>query len=153
VHEEDSHFMMLALKEAEAAERAGEVPVGAVIVLDGKMVARGHNRTMDDCDPTAHAEVIALRQAAQKLANYRLTGATLYVTIEPCAMCAGAMIQARVARLVYGCEDPKGGAIVSCFEMADHPKLNHRMEVTRGVLAEDCARAVQAFFQKKRDPT
>ena len=153
MHEEDSHFMMLALKEAEAAERAGEVPVGAVIVLDGKMVARGHNRTMDDCDPTAHAEVIALRQAAQKLANYRLTGATLYVTIEPCAMCAGAMIQARVARLVYGCEDPKGGAIVSCFEMADHPKLNHRMEVTRGVLAEDCARAVQAFFQKKRDPT
>jgi len=153
VHEEDSHFMMLALKEAEAAERAGEVPVGAVIVLDGKMVARGHNRTIHDCDPTAHAEVIALRQAAQKLANYRLTGATLYVTIEPCAMCAGAMIQARVARLVYGCEDPKGGAIVSCFEMADHPKLNHRMEVTRGVLAEDCARAVQAFFQKKRDPT
>ncbi|HEY4682886.1 MAG TPA: tRNA adenosine(34) deaminase TadA [Candidatus Acidoferrales bacterium] len=153
MHEEDSHFMMLALKEAEAAEAAGEVPVGAVIVLDGKMVARGHNRTMDDCDPTAHAEVIALRQAAQKLANYRLTGATLYVTIEPCAMCAGAMIQARVARLVYGCEDPKGGAIVSCFEMADHPKLNHRMEVTRGVLAEDCARAVQAFFQKKRDPT
>jgi len=153
VHEEDSHFMMLALKEAEAAEAAGEVPVGAVIVLDGKMVARGHNRTMDDCDPTAHAEVIALRQAAQKLANYRLTGATLYVTIEPCAMCAGAMIQARVARLVYGCEDPKGGAIVSCFEMAHHPKLNHRMEVTRGVLAEDCARAVQAFFQKKRDPT
>jgi len=153
VHEEDSHFMMLALKEAEAAEAAGEVPVGAVIVLDGKMVARGHNRTMDNCDPTAHAEVIALRQAAQKLANYRLTGATLYVTIEPCAMCAGAMIQARVARLVYGCEDPKGGAIVSCFEMADHPKLNHRMEVTPGVLAEDCARAVQAFFQKKRDPT
>ena len=153
MHEEDSHFMMLALKEAEAAEAAGEVPVGAVIVLDGKMVARGHNRTIYDCDPTAHAEVIALRQAAQKLANYRLTGATLYVTIEPCAMCAGAMIQARVARLVYGCEDPKGGAIVSCFEMADHPKLNHRMEVTRGVLAEDCARAVQAFFQKKRDPT
>jgi len=151
VHEEDSHFMMLALKEAEAAEAAGEVPVGAVIVLDGKMVARGHNRTMDNCDPTAHAEVIALRQAAQKLANYRLTGATLYVTIEPCAMCAGAMIQARVARLVYGCEDPKGGAIVSCFEMADHPKLNHRMEVTPGVLAEDCARTVRDFFEKKRD--
>ena len=150
MHEDDDHFMMLALKEAEAAQEAGEVPVGAVIVLDGRVLARGHNRTIADCDPTAHAEVVALRQAAQKLGNYRLTGATLYVTIEPCAMCAGAMIQARVARLVYGCEDPKGGAIVSCFEIANHPKLNHRMEVTPGVLAEECARIIQAFFDEKR---
>jgi tRNA(adenine34) deaminase len=152
VHEEDTHFMMLALKEAEAASAAGEVPVGAVIVWEGQVVARAHNRTIADCDPTAHAEVVALRQAARKLSNYRLPAATLYVTIEPCAMCAGAMVQARIARLVYGCDDPKGGAIVSCFEIANHPRLNHRMEITPGVLAEDCARPIQQFFEKRRDP-
>lgn len=146
----DEQYMRTALEEARLAERAGEVPVGAVIVLDDRVIARGANRTIADCDPTAHAEMVALRAAAQTLGNYRLGGATLYVTLEPCAMCAGALVQARVARLVYGADDPKGGAVRTCFEVLSHPRLNHRVEVTAGVLAEECAALLQAFFAGKR---
>jgi len=146
----DEEFMRLALEEARKAEGAGEVPVGAVVVADGNVVARGANRTIADCDPTAHAEMVALRAAARELGNYRLSGTTLYVTIEPCAMCAGAIIQARVERVVYGADDPKGGAVRSCFQVLDHPQLNHRVEVTPGVLGSECAALLQAFFSTRR---
>lgn len=142
--------MRLALAEALAAARNGEVPVGAIITLEDRILARAGNRTISDCDPTAHAEIIALQVAAQLLGNYRLAGATLYVTVEPCAMCAGAIIQARIARVVYGCDDPKGGAARSCFTVFDHPALNHRVEVTGGVLAEECSGTLQSFFAARR---
>jgi tRNA(adenine34) deaminase len=148
--EQDITWMQQALAEARAAATAGEVPIGAVLVCDGQAVVRAHNRTIIDCDPTAHAEMIALRAGAQVLRNYRLTGATLYVTTEPCAMCAGAMIQARIARVVYGCKESKGGAAESCFAIFDHPMVNHRVEVLGGVLADDCARVLQEFFQARR---
>ena len=148
--EQDTAWMQQALAEARAAAIAGEVPIGAILVRDGEAIARAHNRTITDCDPTAHAEMIALRAAAQVLKNYRLTGATLYVTAEPCAMCAGAMIQARVARVVYGCKEPKGGAAESCFSIFDHPMVNHRVEVLGGVLADECTRVLQEFFQARR---
>jgi len=140
----------MALEEADAAERAGEVPIGCVIVLNDRVIARAANRTITDCDPTAHAEMVALRAAAKALGNYRLAGASVYVTIEPCAMCAGAMLQARVERLVYGAEDPKGGAVRSCFAVFDHPRVNHRVEVTSGVLAGECAARLQKFFAARR---
>lgn len=143
-------FMRMALEEARAAQHAGEVPVGAVVVLAGEVIARGANRTITDCDPTAHAEVVALRAAARAIGNYRLAGATLYVTIEPCAMCAGAIVQARIERLVYGAEDPKGGAVHSCFAVFDHPQLNHRVEVASGVCAEESAALLQTFFTARR---
>jgi tRNA(adenine34) deaminase len=146
----DEEYMRLALDEAQAAAEAGEVPVGAIVVHRGSILARAGNRTISACDPTAHAEIVALRAAAQAAGNYRLTGAALYVTAEPCAMCAGAMVQARIARLVYGCDDPKGGAARSCFAVFDHPALNHRVEVTRGMLAEECAGILQAFFATRR---
>ncbi len=146
----DVEYMRLALEQARAAATAGEVPVGAVLVMGDRIMARAANRTIADCDPTAHAEIIALREAARELGNYRLGGATLYVTLEPCSMCAGAMVQARIARLMYGCDDPKGGAVRSCFAVLDHPMLNHRVEVTSGVLAEECAAAIQAFFAARR---
>lgn len=146
----DADFMHQALEEARAVAQAGEVPVGAVLVSDGRVIASSGNRTIRDCDPTAHAEIVVLRAAAQTLGNYRLAGTTLYVTVEPCSMCAGAMIQARIARLVYGCDDPKGGAVRSCFEVLSHPSLNHRVEVTPGVLAEECSAAMQAFFAARR---
>jgi tRNA(adenine34) deaminase len=146
----DAEWMREALDEARAAAERGEVPIGAVLVIDGREIARAHNRTIADCDPTAHAEIIALRAAARAVGNYRLTGATLYVTVEPCAMCAGAMIQARIARLVYGCAEPKGGAIASCFAVFEHPMVNHRVEVSSGVLAEACARVMQEFFAARR---
>lgn len=148
--DDDTRFMRTALDEARAAAERGEVPVGAVVVLNDEIIARAGNRTIGDCDPTAHAEVIALREASKKLGNYRLAGAELYVTIEPCAMCAGAMIQARIARLVYGAEDAKGGAVQSCFAVLDHPQLNHRVAVTSGVLAEDAAAALKDFFAARR---
>jgi tRNA(adenine34) deaminase len=150
VGEHDVIWMTEALVEAREAAAAGEVPVGAVLVHEGRAISRAHNRTIGDCDPTAHAEMIAVRDAAKALGNYRLSGATLYVTIEPCAMCAGAMIQARIARLVYGCKEPKGGAVETCFAVFDHPMVNHRVEVTGGVLAEECARVMQEFFQARR---
>jgi tRNA(adenine34) deaminase len=148
----DVELMRIALEEARAAATAGEVPVGAVLVRDsdGVIVARGANRTIRDCDPTAHAEVVVLREAARTIGNYRLAGTTLYVTIEPCTMCAGAIIQARVPRVVYGCDDVKGGAVRSCFEVLSHPKLNHQVEVTAGALATECAAVMQAFFAERR---
>ncbi len=146
----DLDFMRLALEEARAAALAGEVPVGAVLVREAEVIARGGNRTIRGCDPTAHAEMVVLREAARVLGNYRLPGTALYVTIEPCSMCAGAIIQARVPRVVYGCDDPKGGAVRSCFEVLSHPRLNHQVEVTPGVLAEECAAVIQAFFAERR---
>ena len=146
----DSEFMKLALEEARAAAQAEEVPIGAILVQDGRILARGNNRTIRDCDPTAHAEIIALREAARAAGNYRLMGTTLYVTIEPCAMCAGAIIQARVARVVYGADDAKGGAVRSCFEVLSHAQLNHQVEVTPGVLAEESVALLQAFFGARR---
>jgi tRNA(adenine34) deaminase len=146
----DQQFMQVALEEAREAEAAGEVPVGAVVVLDGEVIARGRNRTISDCDPTAHAEIVALRAAARAAGNYRLGGATLYVTIEPCAMCAGAIVQARPARLVYGADDPKGGAVRTCFAILNDPRLNHRMEITAGVLAEECGGLLRDFFAGRR---
>jgi tRNA(adenine34) deaminase len=148
--EADIQFMQEALAEARSAAEVGEVPIGALLVQNGKILARAGNRTIRDCDPTAHAEIVALREAARLLANYRLADTTLYVTIEPCSMCAGAIIQARVPRLVYGADDPKGGAVRSCFEILSHPRLNHHVEVTAGILAADCAAILQSFFAERR---
>jgi tRNA(adenine34) deaminase len=146
----DIGLMEQALEEARASATAGEVPIGAVLVYEGQIIARSGNRTIRDCDPTAHAEMVVLRESSRKLANYRLAGSTLYVTVEPCSMCAGGMIQARVPRLVYGCDDPKGGAVRSCFEMLNHPRLNHRVEVSAGILANECAAILQSFFATRR---
>jgi tRNA(adenine34) deaminase len=143
-------FMQQALDEARAAAASGEVPIGAVLVHEGKILARAGNRTISDCDPTAHAEIVVLREAARVLRNYRLADTTLYVTIEPCSMCAGAMIQARVPRLVYGADEPRGGAVQSCFEVLSHPDMNHRVEVISGVLAEDCGAVIRSFFADRR---
>lgn len=146
----DLEFMKSALDEAHAAGSRGEVPIGAIVVLNEKIVASAGNRTILDCDPTAHAEVIALREAARKIGNHRLLGTTLYATVEPCAMCAGAMIQARISRLVYGADDPKAGAVRSCFSILKHEKLNHRVDVTSGVLAEKSVELLRAFFEARR---
>lgn len=146
----DAEFMRAALEEARAAAARGEVPVGAVIVLDGKIISRAGNRTIIDCDPTAHCEIIALREAARAISNYRLLGASLYVTIEPCAMCAGALIQARVARLIYGADDAKAGAVRSCFSILESARLNHRVEVTSGILAPESIALLQEFFAARR---
>lgn len=148
--EVDENFMRDALEEARVAARAGEVPVGCVIVQDGHILARAANRTIADCDPTAHAEMIALRAAAHTAQNHRLTGTMLYVTIEPCAMCAGAILQARVDRVVYGADDPKGGAVRSCFAVFDHPLINHRPKITSGVLAGEAAALLREFFEARR---
>src|SRR5277367_1109305 len=148
--ENDTQFMQLALAEAATAAAAGEVPIGALITHDGKVLAISGNRTIRDCDPTAHAEIIVIREAAKLLGNYRLAGTTLYVTLEPCSMCAGAMIQARIPRLVYGADDPKGGAVRSCFEILTNAALNHRVEVVPGILAADCASVLQSFFTARR---
>lgn len=146
----DTEFMQEALVEARSAAAAGEVSIGAVLVHNGKMLARSGNRTIRDGDPTAHAEIIVLRAAAHSLGNYRLAGTTLYVTIEPCSMCAGAMIQARVPRLVYGADDPKGGAVRTCFQILSDSRINHQVEVVAGVLADDCAAIIQSFFSERR---
>jgi len=148
--EMDIGFMQTALEEAHAAAAAGEVPIGAVLVHDGKVLARSGNRTIRDCDPTAHAEIVAIREAARVIGNYRVLGATLYVTLEPCSMCAGAIVQARIPRLVYGADDPKGGAVRSCFEILTNATLNHQVEVVPGVLAPDCASILQSFFAARR---
>jgi tRNA(adenine34) deaminase len=142
--------MLQALEQARLAGDAGEVPVGAVIVRDGEIVGRGHNRNLLDNDPTAHAEIVALRQAAARLGNHRLSGCAMFATIEPCAMCAGAMIHARLARLVYGASDPKAGAGGSVLAVVNHPRLNHQMEVTSGVLADKCSEILSSFFQARR---
>lgn len=142
--------MRAALDEARQAALSGEVPVGAVVVALGRIIARAGNRTITDCDPTAHAEIVVLREAAHAIGTHRLLGADLYVTIEPCAMCAGAMIQARIARLIYGADDPKTGAVRSCFSLLSDPRLNHRVEVVPGVLAEESAALLQNFFAARR---
>ncbi len=142
--------MREALTEAESALAAGEVPVGAVVVSEGEVIGRGHNRPIGLRDPTAHAEILALREGALKVGNYRLLGATLYVTVEPCPMCCGAALLARVGRVVYGASDPKSGAAVSLYRLLDDPRLNHRAQVAGGVLGEECRRLVTAFFEGKR---
>ncbi len=143
-------FMRLALAQAAFARAAGEVPVGAVVVLDGGVVGRGYNRPIGTSDPTAHAEVLALREAGRALGNYRLTGATLYVTVEPCLMCVGAIVHARVATVVYGVADPKGGAVRSLLDPSALP-LNHRFEAVDGVLGDECRAILQEFFKSRRD--
>jgi len=146
----DQAWMQLALEQAQLAAQAGEVPVGALIIKDGEILGRAHNRNLLDRDPTAHAEILALRQAAARLGNHRLIGCTLYSTIEPCSMCAGALIHARISRLVYGAADPKAGAAGSVLQVLNHPSLNHRMEVISGILAEQCSAILQDFFRQKR---
>ncbi|MEZ4225847.1 MAG: tRNA adenosine(34) deaminase TadA [Polyangiaceae bacterium] len=145
------HWMREALQEADIAGSAGDVPVGAVIVsADDVLLARGHNRREQDQDPTAHAEVVALRAAARATGHWRLEGATLYVTLEPCPMCAGALVNARIGRVVYGAVDPKAGALESLYNMANDLRLNHRYEAVGGVLAEECAQRLRRFFAKLR---
>jgi len=141
-----------ALREARTAGAGGEVPVGAVVVLGGRLVARSGNTTIRDHDPTGHAEMGALRAAARAVDNHRLPGAVVYVTVEPCAMCMGAAIQARIARLVYGCADPKGGAAGTLFDLASDPRLNHRIAVTAGVAEAECRAVLQDFFRARRKP-
>jgi tRNA(adenine34) deaminase len=147
----DEAWQRAALDEAELAQAGGEVPVGAILLdCDGSVLARGQNRVIRDHDPTAHAEVVALRAAGRAMGNYRLAGCTLYVTLEPCAMCAGAMIHARIARLVIGTLDPKAGAVGSVLSVLNHPLLNHRIELTTGVLGEECGDLLRRFFQSRR---
>lgn len=157
----DLDFMRAAIEEARAAEIAGEVPIGAVIVRNGEIIGRGQNRVLRDHDPTAHAEIVALREAGRALENYRLidlpadraakdNGCTLYVTLEPCAMCAGAILHARVARLVYAAADPKAGACGSVLSVMNHPQLNHRVDVVSGLLADECGEMLSAFFRARR---
>ena len=147
---DDRRFMHAALDEARKAWDVGEVPVGAVVVVEARVVGRGFNQPISADDPTAHAEIVALRDAARAVGNYRLTGCRLYVTVEPCLMCAGALVHARVGTLVYGAPEPKAGAIVSAFRAYDHPALNHRVEVVAGVLESECRELVQRFFRERR---
>ncbi len=148
--EVDEGLMRAALAEARAAGEAGEVPIGAVVVAGGAIVGRGQNRVLRNCDPTAHAEMVALRAAAEATGNYRLPGCELYVTLEPCAMCSGAMIHARLRRLIFGAADPKAGAVGSVLEVVNHPRLNHQMQVTDGVLGEECGELLRSFFRERR---
>jgi tRNA(adenine34) deaminase len=147
---DDLEFMREALEEARRGGAAGEVPVGAIVVMDGAIVARAHNAPIALADPTAHAEVLALRAAGEKRGNYRLAGATLYATVEPCAMCCGAALHARVARVVYGARDPKAGAVESLYRLLDDARLNHRAATTGGVLADQAARLLSTFFETRR---
>ena len=147
---QDEEFMREALEEARRGGLAGEVPIGAVVVLDGVLIARGHNEPIARSDPTAHAEIVALREAARAIGNYRLVGATLYATVEPCAMCCGAALQARVARVVYGAPDPKAGAVRSLHRLLDDERLNHRTAVRGEVLAGESAALLRGFFETRR---
>lgn len=149
-HDHDRQWMGLAIEQAQEAAEIGEVPVGAVVVLEGRVIGRGHNRKELSNDPTAHAEILALREAAAAIHSWRLCDASLYVTLEPCPMCAGALVNARIQRLVYGCEDPKAGAVYSLFSLCEDPRLNHRIQVVRGVEAEACAALLKDFFAKVR---
>jgi tRNA(adenine34) deaminase len=146
----DREAMDAALDEARKAAEAGEVPIGAVAVREGEIIGRGQNRVLRDNDPTAHAEIVAMRATAAALSNYRLNGCTLYVTLEPCAMCAGAMIHARLDRLVYAASDPKAGAAGSVLQVLNHPRLNHQMQVEQGVLAEEAGGLLRSFFRERR---
>jgi len=146
----DTEALTLALEEARSAAAAGEVPVGAIVVENGVVVGRGQNRVLRDLDPTAHAEIIALREAARTLGNYRLGGCELFATLEPCAMCAGAIIHARISRLIYAADDPKAGAVTSVLEVVNHPRLNHQMVVRSGELAEESGELLRDFFRQRR---
>jgi len=148
--EADTAAMHVALVEAEQAAAAGEVPVGAVVVTDGEVIATGHNRSITDADPSGHAEIIALRAAAAARSNHRLSGATLYVTLEPCVMCVGAIVQARVSRVVFGAYDAKAGALGSAADLSDSKALNHRFEINGGLLADESSALLKAFFQERR---
>ena len=147
----DTDFMRIAVAEAAVASAENEVPVGALVVVDGEIMGSGHNRSVQDADPAGHAEVIALRRAADAVGNHRLTNATLYVTLEPCVMCVGAIAQARVARVVFGAYDRKAGALGSVVDLSDSRALNHRFEVNGGLLADECAKLLQVFFASRRD--
>jgi tRNA(adenine34) deaminase len=142
--------MRLALEQAKRAREAGEVPVGAVIVMDDAIIGSGFNQPISSIDPTAHAEIVALRMAARAVSNYRLTGATIYVTVEPCLMCVGAMIHARIKEVVFGTPEPRAGALVSAMRAHETPTLNHRLAVSSGILEEECRRAIQSFFEARR---
>lgn len=142
--------MTLALQEAKKAGEDGEIPVGAILIREGEIIAQDHNRPIGLTDPTAHAEILVLRAAAHKLGNYRLLGCTLYVTLEPCAMCAGALLQARISRLVFGAPDPKAGAVISVFQLLSDSHLNHKIEIVSGILQEDCAEILRHFFARLR---
>lgn len=146
----DEYWMQLALEQAQLAAANGEVPVGAVLVKDNELVASGFNQPIGACDPSAHAEIVVLRAAAKKLSNYRLPGATLYVTIEPCTMCVGALIHARVERVVFGAPEPRAGAVASAARLLEGAQFNHRIAVLGGVLAEQCGAMMQQFFRKRR---
>lgn len=146
----DEHWMQIALHAARTAAQAEEVPVGACVVIDGRLVAVSGNRTRRDCDPTAHAEIVVLREAAQKIKSFRLTQATLYVTLEPCAMCAGAFVQARIKRLIFGAMDEKSGAVSSVFRICDSNELNHRIEWSGQICEEECRQLLQEFFYARR---
>ncbi|WP_263366118.1 tRNA adenosine(34) deaminase TadA [Edaphobacter bradus] len=151
----DEQFMRIAIAEAQSSQAAGEVPVGAIVVgPDGTILGRGQNRVLRDSDPTAHAEIVALREAGRRLSNYRILtpqgGCNLYVTLEPCAMCASAILHARIARLVYAADDPKAGACGSVLSVLNHPQLNHRVEVSTGLLADQCSRMLTNFFRERR---
>ncbi len=146
----DQEFMRIALEEAREAFRKDEVPVGAVLVHEGKIVARAHNSPITLSDPSAHAEMLVLRQAAEAVGNYRLTGAELYVTLEPCVMCAGAILQARIARVIFGARDPKSGAVSSLYEILADARFNHQVTVTEGILKEECGEIISRFFREKR---
>ena len=150
LNSEDEQFMRIALEEARRAGEEGEVPIGAVLVSEGKVIGRGRNRPIFLSDPTAHAEILALREGAARMGNYRLPNSTLYVTIEPCVMCAGSILQARVWRLVFGAEDRKAGAIHSIYSLLEDERLNHRVEVVSGVLLEKCREILRHFFQERR---
>jgi tRNA(adenine34) deaminase len=146
----DELWMEEALREAARAQASGEVPIGAVVVRDDKIIGRGWNRPAFECDPTAHAEIMALREAGREIGNYRLNECELFVTLEPCAMCAGAITHARIRRLIYAADDPRAGAVKSAMEVLNHPAMNHRVEVTNGVLAGRAMEMLQAFFREKR---
>ena len=150
VEKNDDYWMRLALEQAQLGAASGEVPVGAVLVRDNELIAAGFNRPIAACDPTAHAEIVVMRAAAEQLSNYRLPDTTLYVTLEPCAMCAGALVHARVKRLVYGATEPRAGAIVSSQRLLDGEQFNHRIDIEGGVLAEPCGEILQTFFRDKR---
>ncbi|MHC4571221.1 MAG: tRNA adenosine(34) deaminase TadA [Planctomycetota bacterium] len=150
-NKEDEQFMRTAIEAARIAEDNGDIPIGAVIILENKIIAKAYNQREQLADPTAHAEIIALTQAAAALENWHLNGCTMYVTLEPCPMCAGALVLSRMDRLVYGCDDPKSGACGSLYNIVADGRLNHRLEVTSGVLAEQCREQLQNFFQQRRD--
>jgi tRNA(adenine34) deaminase len=149
---QDETYLLLAMEQARLASEAGEIPVGAIVVFENEVIGRGRNEVLASNDPTAHAEIVALRAAARTMNNYRLIGCELYTTLEPCSMCAGAIIHSRISRLVFGAADPKAGAAGSVVEVINHPRLNHQLQITSGVLGEDCGEMLRAFFRERRLP-